>query len=116
MYVATENSRVVGYSEAELSYCNEPVSNWEDVADKFNDGMEGIYVRDGIATFEPTEADIERIAEREAESDKREIMDALPDAVADLSEMVSDNAVDVSDLMDAIAELSEIVSNLMEGE
>lgn len=105
-YVKTnENGKVIGASNIELEYCNEPVSNWADVADKFNDGMEGIYVRDGIATFEPTERDQEIIAEREAANDKREIMDALPDAIAELSEMVSVNAMDVSDLIDAIAEL-----------
>lgn len=53
----------------------------------------------------------ERAAE---EAEHQEIMDALPDAVADLSEMVSDNTIDTADLQDALAELSEIVSGLME--
>lgn len=61
----------------------------------------------------------DEIAQREAaeaEAAKREIMGALPDAVAELSEAVSDTAMNTADVMDAIAELSEIVSNLMEGE
>lgn len=59
----------------------------------------------------------EEIAEREAgeaEAAHQELIDALPDAVADLSVMVSDNAIDTTDLQDALAELSEIVSGLME--
>ena len=43
-----------------------------------------------------------------------DMIDALPDAVADLSEQVSTNATDYSDLADALAELSVLVSNLME--
>lgn len=56
----------------------------------------------------------EEIAEAMEIRTKAEIMEALPDAVADLSEMVSDNAIDTTDLQDALAELSEIVSGLME--
>lgn len=63
-----------------------------------------------------TEGDIAEREESELQQERQEMMDALPDAVADLSEMVSDNTLDTADIMDAIAELSEIVSNLMEGE
>lgn len=61
----------------------------------------------------------EEIAQREEcerQAEQQELINALPDAVAELSEMVSDNIIDTADVMDAIAELSEIVSNLMEGE
>lgn len=61
----------------------------------------------------------DEIAEREEgerQAEQQELINALPDAVAELSEMVSDNVIDTADVMDAIAELSEIVSNLMEGE
>lgn len=83
MYVATENSRVIGYSETALDYCNEPVSNWEDVADQFNDGMEGIYVRNGIATFEPTERDNEVIAERTAKAQREAKLAAIVDSYSE---------------------------------
>lgn len=59
----------------------------------------------------------DELAERESRgiaAEFQEIMDSLPDAVADLSEMVSDNTIDTADLQDALAELSEIVSGLME--
>lgn len=45
----------------------------------------------------------------------QELINLLPDAFADLSETVSDNAEDASGLSDAVAELSELVSNLVEG-
>ena len=46
--------------------------------------------------------------------EKAEIASTLPDAVADLSNQVSSNATDYSDLSDAVAELSALVSNLVE--
>ena len=49
------------------------------------------------------------------QSEKTDMLDSLPDAVADLSETVSGNASDASDLADALAELSELVSTLVEG-
>lgn len=58
----------------------------------------------------------EEIAQREEskrQQEHQELMDSLPDAMADLSEMVSDNTIDTADLQDALAELSEIVSRLM---
>lgn len=63
-----------------------------------------------------TEEEIAQREEAERQEEHRELMDSLPDAIADLSEMVSDNTINTADVMDAIAELSEIVSNLMEGE
>lgn len=43
---------------------------------------------------------------------KADMIDAVPDAVADLSEQVSSNATGNADLADAIADLSMVVSNL----
>lgn len=71
---------------------------------------------------EYTAEELDAIAKKNAESekklheakDKADMIDALPDAVADLSEQVSTNATDSSDLADAVAELSVLVSNLME--
>lgn len=63
-----------------------------------------------------TADEIAQREEGERQAEQQELINALPDAVAELSEMVSDNAIDTADVMDAIAELSEIVSNLMEGE
>lgn len=57
-----------------------------------------------------------RITDEEIEEETRqELVSLLPDAVADLSQVVSENGDSVNDLSDAIAELSEIVSNLAEG-
>lgn len=51
---------------------------------------------------------------RQDAKEKADIASTLPDAVADLSEQVSSNATDYSDLSDAVAELSALVSNLVE--
>lgn len=48
----------------------------------------------------------------ETVSDNAVDVSGVGDALADLSETVSDNAVDVSALSDAIAELSQLVSDL----
>lgn len=53
--------------------------------------------------------------EMQEQIDHQELITALPDAVADLSQAVSDTAENSVDIMDAIAELSEIVSQLVEG-
>ena len=63
-----------------------------------------------------TEEDIRMREEGVLAQEKQELMDALPDAVAELSEAVSLNTMDTADVMDAIAELSEIVSTLAGGE
>lgn len=61
-----------------------------------------------------TAEEIAQREEAERQAEQQELINALPDAVADLSEMVSDNTIDTADLQDALAELSEIVSGLME--
>ena len=60
-----------------------------------------------------TEDEIAQHNESKRQQEHQEIMNSLPDAMADLSEMVSDNTIDTADLQDALAELSEIVSGLM---
>lgn len=52
-------------------------------------------------------------AEAEAKAQAEE-MAALPDAVAELSEMAADNETSAADLADAIADLSQLVSDLLE--
>lgn len=63
---------------------------------------------------EYTPEELAQIEQTEAANERQEIMDALPDAVAELSEAVSDGAMDSSDLADALAELSAVVSGIME--
>lgn len=75
----------------------------------------------GVARWrEYTAEELEAIAKNNAEAekklqeakDKADMIDALPDAVADLSEQVSSNATSNAELADAIADLSIVVSNL----
>lgn len=75
----------------------------------------------GVARWrEYTAEELAEIAKKNAEAekklqeskDKADMIDALPDAVADLSEQVSSNATSNADLADAIADLSMVVSNL----
>lgn len=69
-----------------------------------------------------TNAELAELAKKKAKEEqaiqeakeKAEIASTLPDAVADLSNQVSSNATDYSDLSDAVAELSALVSNLVE--
>lgn len=70
--------------------------------------------------IEYTAEELEAIANKKAEAekqlqeakDKADMIDALPDAVADLSDQVSSNATSNADLADALADLSMVVSNL----
>lgn len=69
---------------------------------------------------EYTAEELAEIAKKKIESekklqdamDKADMIDALPDAVADLSEQVSGNATNNAELADALADLSMVVSNL----
>lgn len=60
-----------------------------------------------------TDEDISFHNETILKIEKEVIIDSLPDAVADLSQAVSDTNDNEAGLADAIAELSEIVSNLV---
>lgn len=64
---------------------------------------------------EYTEAELEEMEKCDEHDAQLDVFNSLPDAVADLSESVSDNAVNQNDIADAVAELSEIVSTLVEG-
>lgn len=59
-----------------------------------------------------TDAEIEQQAYDKELNAKHELMNALPDAVADLSDLVSSDTTDMQVVMDALAELSETVSEL----
>lgn len=61
---------------------------------------------------EYTDEELDKIKRQEARREKEEILDSLPDALADLSSEVSNNSISATDLMDAIADLSSIVSDL----
>ena len=69
---------------------------------------------------EYTHEELAEIAKKKAEAekelqdarDKAGMIDALPDAVADLSEQVSSNATSNAELADALADLSIVVSNI----
>lgn len=57
----------------------------------------------------------EQEQEEQEQREQQELINTLPDAVADLSEQVSSNADNDSTLIEAVAELSQLVSDLMEG-
>lgn len=61
---------------------------------------------------EYTDDELEAIKQQEIVNEKQNLMDSLPDAIADLSSEVSNNSISAIDLMDAIADLSSIVSDL----
>lgn len=71
---------------------------------------------------EYTAEELEAIAKKNAEAekklqeakDKANMIDALPDAVADLSEQVSTNATSNAELADALADLSAVVSDIVQ--
>ena len=50
--------------------------------------------------------------ERQKAAEKNALLDTLPDAVADLSDLVSSGTADMQVVMDALADLSETVSEL----
>lgn len=70
------------------------------------------YDEDEQAAHDAEKAEQE--AAQEEQAAQQELMQAMPDAVADLSEQVSNNAIDAATLMEAIADLSQVVSDLVE--
>ena len=81
-----------------------------DISDKLieyrSDGDEGVCV---VTPCGPERE--EALAQAEADKERREEALEAPDAIADLSETVSSNAVDVAGVSDALADLSETVSD-----
>lgn len=86
------------------------------------------WAHDDIKTYvsvarwrEYTAEELDAIAKKNAEAekklqeakDKADMIDALPDAVADMSEQVSSNATSNAEIADALADLSMVVSNLV---
>ena len=59
-----------------------------------------------------TEAELEQQALDKERNAQSELMNALPEAVADLSDLVSTDTTDMQVVMDALADLSETVSEL----
>ena len=59
-----------------------------------------------------TEAELEQQALDKERNAQSELMNALPDAVAGLSDLVSTDTTDMQVVMDALADLSETVSEL----
>lgn len=83
-----------------------------DIPDDFYfDNMSNYVIKSGKLVF--SESD-ESKSEKD-ESNRIEQIKLLPDAVADISKLVSDNTSDVSVLSDALADLSKIVSSLVKG-
>lgn len=69
------------------------------------------YTEEELAEIQ---AEQEQAEQEQAEAEARaELMDSLPDAVADLSEYVSTNTASAEELADAVAELSQLVSDLV---
>lgn len=59
-----------------------------------------------------TEYELKLMQKQQAKQEAEELLPDIPDALADLSSVASDNSVSISDISDAIAELSEVVSNM----
>lgn len=62
---------------------------------------------------EYTAEELERKKRSDENKEQKELFNTLPDAVSDLSEVVSANATDLTDINNAVAELSELVSNIL---
>lgn len=72
------------------------------------------FTADEIAEREQEKQELEQQqAEAEAQA---ELTAAIPDAIAELSELAADTATSTEDLVDAVAELSQLVSDLLGGE
>lgn len=67
------------------------------------------YTPEELAEVEKAKAAAEK--ELRDAKDRADMINSMPDAVADLSEQVSSNATSNADLADALADLSAVVSN-----
>lgn len=120
MFVQTdENGRLVGMMESTFEDSDGNIHKQDatgffefDIPDNFDfDNMSNYVIESGKLVF--SESD-ESKAEKE-ENDRIEQIELLPDAVSEISKLVSDNTSDVTMLSDALADLSEIVSSLVKG-
>lgn len=120
MFVQTdENGRLVGMMESTFENSDGETKKQDttgffefDIPDDFDfNNMADYVIKSGELVF--SESD-ESKSEKE-ETNRLEQIGLLPDAVADISKLVSDNTSDVTMLSDALAELSEIVSSLVKG-
>lgn len=100
------DKRLIVWSEEQLDGFTVEFDNPEVITGNQAISADDFYIENGKAVFDPSAEHAEQLAEA----------DMIPSAIADLSETVSGNAMDVSALSDAIAELSEMVSNLMSKE
>lgn len=108
MFVGTDETGRVMYTADE-----QVMDDWAEVdaPEGWVTDRQGEYVlKNGELVHDPPELPQEAQAALWAQ----EVADALPDAIADLSEQVSGGAEDVAALMEAVAELSQLVSDLME--
>lgn len=109
------------YAEDETEWANPPLPPIEEWWS--TDGSEAYPCEATWDLYTPyTKAELKQQAEEEAERKaaeeeaqaQAEMVAALPDAVAELSELAADNSTDVEVLSDAIAELSTLVADLLE--
>lgn len=108
MFVGTDDSgRVLYVADERIE------EEWQEVEapEDWGESSQSEWVlKDGALVHDPPDLPPEAQAALWAQ----EVADALPDAIADLSEQVSGGAEDVAALMEAVAELSQLVSDLME--
>lgn len=72
------------------------------------------YIADNVPTANEVDADFDAIWREHVGASDVSIAE-LEDALADLSEVSSDNATLITELSDALAELSEIISEAVNG-
>lgn len=115
-FAMTDNvGRIIEWSEEQLDGMTVEFSNGDYVNATAINGAHDFRIVDGLAVYDPTQETLDKIEAEELKTDKQEIMDSIPDALAELSLAVSDGAADTADLAEALADLSLIVSNLVEG-
>lgn len=113
LYLDSDNRILASTDTEEFAEGMEPY----DMPDDFDFSKQDQYVmQDGAPVYSKRPLTPEQQAAkdaRDAETERQETLSLLPDAVADLSETVSTNETDLTDVNNAIAELSELVSELM---
>lgn len=122
MFIQTNSEgRIVGMMEATVTdfdgkIIEQDTTGYVEVtlpSDFDQDNISNYLYKDGIFTYDE---DPDLITEREhnqAVKDHQETLQVLPDAVAELSEVVSSSTSESDSVADAVAELSELVSQLI---